>query len=80
MTWDDVPSDHQNGIVTGYKVYIKKTTGDNPWTSYEVTGKSFTKSGLDLWTFYDVKVSAKTSAGEGSISSSTRVRTDEDSE
>ena len=79
MSWNDVPSDHQNGIITGYKVYIKKAIGNNPLTSYEVTGKSFTKSGLDLWTLYDVKVSAKTSVGEGTISNTTRVRTDEDS-
>ena len=60
-------------------MYIKKAIGNSPWTSYEVTGKSFTKSGLDLWTLYDVKVSAKTSVGEGTISNITRVRTDEDS-
>eukprot|EP00795_Rhopilema_esculentum_P002629 gene2630-826_t len=78
VSWDNVPSDHKNGIITGYKVYIKKAIGDHPWTSYEVTGKSFTKSGLDLWTFYDVRVSAKTSVGEGTISNATRVRTDED--
>ncbi|XP_065064517.1 neogenin-like [Rhopilema esculentum] len=78
VSWNDVPSDHQNGIITGYKVYIKKAIGNNPWTSYEVTGKSFTKSGLDFWTFYDVKVSAKTSVGEGTISNVTKARTDED--
>ena len=79
VTWDDVPSDHQNGIITGYKVYIKKAMGESSWTVHELTGKAFTKSGLDLWTFYDVKVSAKTSVGEGTISDVTRARTDEDS-
>lgn len=44
----------------------------------DVTSKSFSKTGLDLWTFYDVKVSAKTSVGEGSQSDVVRVRTDED--
>ena len=60
-------------------MYIKKAIGNSPWTIHELTGKSFTKSGLDLWTFYDVKVSAKTSVGEGTISNATRARTDEDS-
>ena len=41
--------------------------------------KTFTKSGLDLWTVYTVQVSAETSVGEGPKSTAIRVRTDEDS-
>ena len=80
VTWDDVPFDHRNGIITGYKVYIKKvgSNGVENWDSEDISQKTFSKTELDLWTFYDIKISAKTSVGEGEKSDAIRVRTDED--
>ena len=75
VTWDDVPFDHKNGIIIGYEVYIN---GSGNWYSEETSEQTFSKAGLDLWTFYDIKVSAKTSVGEGVRSDAIRVRTDED--
>ena len=80
VTWDDVLEEHRNGIIIGYKVYIKKVGSEGGWQTEEMSQKTFSKSGLDLWAFYDIKISAKTSVGEGTQSSIVRVRTDEDGE
>ena len=79
VTWDDILKEDQNGIVTGYKVYIRKL-GSSSWAVSTVTSKSYQKSGLDLWAFYEIKVSGKTSIGEGVKSAVVQVRTDEDRE
>ena len=78
VTWDDVPIDHQNGIITGYRVYIRKEGSSGAWSVDDTSSKQWSKSGLDLWTIYDIKISAKTSVGEGPKSSIVKVRTDED--
>ena len=80
VTWNDVPAEHQNGNITGYKVYIRNIGSEGGWESEETSQKTFSKSGLDLWTFYDIKISAKTSVGEGVQSNAVTVRTDEDGE
>ena len=78
ISWDDVPAEHQNGIITGYKVYIRKEGSSGTWYKEDTSSKQLSKSGLDLWTTYDVKISAKTSIGEGVKSTIVKVRTDED--
>ena len=80
MIWDDVPVEDQNGIITGYRVYLKKVGSPGEWMVEDRNEKTYSKSGLDLWTLYDVKISAKTSVGEGTLSEAVRVRTDEDGE
>lgn len=76
VTWDDILKEDQNGIITGYKVYLRKRGGS--WTVSTVPTKSYVKSSLDLWAFYEIKVSGKTSIGEGVKSAVVEVRTDED--
>ena len=61
-------------------MYIKKVGSEGGWESEEKSQKTFSKPGLDLWAFYDIKISAKTSVGEGPQSNVVRVRTDEDGE
>ena len=78
VTWNDVPTEHQNGIITGYRVYIRKSRSSGAWSGEDTSNKQWSKSGLDLWTFYDIKISAKTSVGEGVQSVAVTVRTDED--
>ena len=78
VTWDDVPADHQNGIITGYRVYIRRNGSDGDWSQEDTSNKRWSKSGLDLWTFYDIKISGKTSVGEGVQGAAVSVRTDED--
>ena len=77
ITWDDVPAEDQNGIITGYKVYIRKEGSSGTWHVDQTSSKQLSKSGLDLWTIYDIKISAKTSVGEGVKSSIVKLRTDE---
>ena len=78
VTWDDVPAEHQNGIITGYRVYVRKSGSSEGWSEQDVGDKQFSASGLDFWTFYDIKISAKTSVGEGVQSAVVSSRTDED--
>ena len=78
VAWGDVPAEHQNGIITGYRVYIKKNESSEMWSQEDTNSKQWSKSGLDFWTFYDIKISAKTSVGEGVQSAVVSVRTDED--
>ena len=80
VTWDGVLQEHRNGNITGYKVYIKKVGSEGGWESEETKQKIFAKSELDLWSFYYIKISAKTSVGEGPQSNVVRVRTAEDGE
>ena len=81
VTWNDVPAEHQNGNITGYKIYIKKAEiQEEGWEIEETSQKTLSKSRLDLWTLYDIKISAKTSVGEGVQSNAVTVRTDEDGE
>ena len=78
VTWNDVPTEHQNGIITRYRVYIRKSGSSGGWSQEDTNNKQWSKSGLDFWTFYDIQISAKTSKGEGVQSSIVKVRTDED--
>ena len=80
VIWDDVPVEDQNGIITGYRVYLKKVGSPGEWMVEDRNEKTYSKSGLALWAFYHVKISAKTSVGEGTPSAPFRVRTDEDGE
>ena len=79
ISWQNVPYWDQNGIITQYKVYIRKNGDAGPWDTGTTVNKYFAKTGLDLWEIYDVKVSASTSIGEGPESAALTVRTDEDS-
>ena len=79
VTWDDVPPEHQNGIITEYRVYIRKNGSSGGWSGEDTSKKQWSKSGLDLWAYYDIKIAAKTSVGEGTKSTAVSVRTDEDS-
>eukprot|EP00794_Sanderia_malayensis_P019881 gene19881-21822_t len=80
IQWQDVVAEHRNGIITKYKLYYKQSYGSSSWTTVIINapGKSYTITGLNLWTYYDIKVSAFTSVGEGVKSTYIRVRTDED--
>ena len=78
VTWSDVPTEHQNGIITGYRVYIKKHGSGGGKSQEDTDSKRWSKAGLDFWTLYDIKISAKTSVGEGVKSVAVSVRTGED--
>ena len=79
ITWGNVPIDHQNGIITGYLVYIKESMSGLWASPVTVQQQTYEKTGLKYWTLYDVKVAAKTSIGPGSESNVSQIRTGEDS-
>ena len=81
VSWDPVPAEHQNGIITGYTVvYQSKTenhTGNEPAGPSELN-KELT--GLKEYVFYDITVTASTVKGTGPPSSPILVvTTDQDS-
>ena len=60
VTWNNVPAEHQNVNITGYKIYIKKAEiQEEGWEIEKNSQKTLSKSRLDLWTIYSVKNSAK---------------------
>ena len=79
ISWEDVPKEHQQGIILDYKVYIKLSTSGSFPTPAIVSSKSYEKTGLHYWSIYDIKIAARTSAGTGEESDILQVRTDEDS-
>ena len=78
VTWGDVPVEHQNGIIIGYRVYMKADRSGGESYVEATSSKQWSKSGLDLWTSYNITISAITSVGEGVQSAVMRVRTDEE--
>lgn len=81
--WEDVPRDHQNGIITGYTLFYNTTlrSGEilhhnqslGPHRQHELTG-------LLPFKYYDIQVAAFTSKGLGPRSNSTIVQTEEEGE
>ena len=75
LTWDDVPSEFQYGIIRGYNIYIKDSS-NNVWRHpITTTSRTHDITGLQYWAYYDMKISAFTTPGEGPNSSVVTVRT-----
>ena len=78
MTWNEIPFEHRNGIIIGYRLYIRGVGSLGKWSIHDVIEQYFSQTGLYIWTSYQVKVSGKTSVGEGASSEIANVTTDED--
>ena len=79
MTWGKVPFEDRNGIIRKYVIYYKlKSAQEKDWTFKEESGSVNTSLviGLKHWSFYEVKVAAKT-IKEGNKSEAVLARTDE---
>ena len=81
VSWDQVPVEQENGIITGYTItYHSQTENDNGTVSTGPSGRQKTISGLKEYVNYNIRVFASTVKGDGPPSSPVLVvRTDQDS-
>ena len=81
VSWDEVPPDQQNGIITGYTItYQSQTQNDNGNVSAGPNDRRKNITGLKEYVDYNIRVFASTVKGNGPHSSPVFVvRTDQDS-
>ena len=80
VTWDEVPADQQNGIITGYTItYYSQTENDNG--TFQVNGSVHQTELTNLKEFvnYNITVFSSTAKGDGPASNPIVARTDQDS-
>jgi len=77
LSWDAVPIEHQRGEIIGYVVRVVEQGGVNE-TKYNATNRSITIRDLKKFTFYNIRVSARTSKGISNYSTVFEIRTAED--
>ena len=80
VTWDEVPAEQQNGIITGYTITYKSQT-ENENGSVQVNGsvRQTELTNLKEFVKYNITVFASTVKGDGPDSAPIVVRTDQDS-
>ena len=76
--WDAVPTDDQNGIITGYNVKYKDKLFSNHWKNVTVSASTLTLTinNLDFYRQYEFIVAGMTAVGIGNYSSIVVIRTD----
>jgi len=81
VTWDKVPTDQQNGIITGYTITYHSQT-ENHNDTVQVNGSVLQTELTNLKEFvsYNITVLASSVKGDGPPSAPIVVRTDQDSE
>ena len=81
VSWDEVPADQQNGIITGYTItYQSLTEKHNGEVSAGPNDRQKNITGLREYVDYNITVFASTVKGDGPPSSPVLVvRTDQDS-
>ncbi|XP_076055481.1 neogenin protein frazzled isoform X2 [Oratosquilla oratoria] len=66
IRWEPPPTDHQNGVITGYKIrYKKKDKGKGRTKTTDGNRRLYALTGLNKRTTYAVRVSALTVNGSG---------------
>ena len=80
-SWDEVPEDQQNGVITGYTItYKSQTENHNGNVSVGPNDREKSITGLKEYVNYSITVFASTVKGDGPHSSPVLVvRTDQDS-
>ena len=81
VSWDEVPADKQNGIITGYTItYQSQTENHNGSVSAGANDRQRNITGLKEYVNYNIAVFASTVKGDGPQSSPVLVvRTNQDS-
>ena len=85
VNWDELPAEHQNGVITGYNVCYKATEGgftngdERCTTVSDCPTTTVTLTGLEEYVVYNITVAAITSVGEGPRSDGVSVITADDS-
>ncbi|XP_048584451.1 uncharacterized protein LOC5515158 isoform X2 [Nematostella vectensis] len=78
IEWDQVPLGHVHGILRGYRIFYRETTGSDVYLNFTTDTRKLEIKGLRRWWWYDVRVLAFTNKGDGAVSENVTVRTDED--
>ncbi|XP_078355118.1 protein sidekick-1-like isoform X20 [Oculina patagonica] len=80
VTWDDVPADQQNGIITGYTItYYSQTENDNGSVPTDPNERQKELTNLKEYVNYNISVFASTVKGPGPANDPVIVvRTDQD--
>ena len=80
VSWDEVPTEQQNGIITGYTItYQSQTENNNGNVSVGPNDCQMNITGLKEYVNYNITVFASTVKGDGPHSSPVLVvRTDQD--
>jgi len=82
VSWQPPPADHQNGVITGYRVLYAEANDEDvdqsKSASIPATDTWYIVRGLSKWTRYSVWLLAYTAAGEGPRSDVIVVQTAED--
>ena len=79
MQWEEVPQEHRNGEIQGYRVLYSDPNGPEQVETVHVPTKEISLTDLKMPTAYIIKVLAFTSVGDGPASSGISVTTAEDS-
>ena len=81
VSWDQVPVEQENGIITSYTItYHSQTENDNGTVPAGPSERQKTITGLKEYVNYNIRVFASTVKGDGPPSSPVLViRTDQDS-
>ena len=80
VLWDEVPAEHQNGIITAYTItYQSQTENYNGSVPAGANVREKNITGLKEYVEYNITVFASTAKGDGPSSPVFVVRTDEDS-
>ena len=80
VSWDPLPPNSHNGVITKYTVYYYKQHSpriSEQSIAVSVSNRQTGISNLSVYTDYNISVSASTSAGEGPRSSGIIVKTGE---
>ena len=80
-SWQLPPEDFRHGIITGFKLFVKRKGSDDSTTILLIDSASIltkTVKGLDAFTEYEFQVLAFTSVGNGPRSSVKVAKTRED--
>ena len=80
VQWDEVPENDKNGIIKGYNITYKDwRTGVEKTQTIDAPTRQVDLTGLNEFTKYNISVLAFTVKGDGPLSSTITVTTDEDS-
>ena len=81
VTWNEVPTADQNGIIMSYNItYQSLTENHSNSTTVNYTVRQVTLSDLKEFVNYSITVFASTKIGDGPASDPVYVKTDEGSE
>ena len=80
VQWDEVPENDKNGIIKGYNITYKDwRSGVEKTQTVDSPNREVELEGLKEFTKYNISVLAFTVKGDGPLSSTITVTTDEDS-